>query len=91
MEDPQPIDKSSPEYVWLQVANAIAADIESGKLPAGARLTGERALAEAYGVAIGTVRRAVRELRERGAVITVPARGTFVVGAPGEGHRAHSG
>jgi GntR family transcriptional regulator len=84
MEDPQPIDKDSPEYVWRQVANAIAADIASGRLPVGARLTGERALAEAYGVAVGTVRRAVQDLRDRGLVITVPARGTFVVGTPGE-------
>ncbi|MFI1970356.1 GntR family transcriptional regulator [Streptomyces cinnamoneus] len=44
----------------------------------GARLPGERDLAEEYGVAIGTARRAIQELRERGLLITLPAKGTFV-------------
>ncbi|MFG2347088.1 GntR family transcriptional regulator [Streptomyces phaeochromogenes] len=38
----------------------------------------ERDLAEEYGVAHLTARRATRELRERGLVVTLPAKGTFV-------------
>nr|WP_280836103.1 GntR family transcriptional regulator [Micromonospora sp. A200] len=34
--------------------------------------------AQTYGVARGTVRMAIRELRDRGPVVTVHARGTFV-------------
>lgn len=67
-----------PIYEWQRVSNAIADDIASGHLPAGARLPGERDLAQQYGVAIGTARRAVRDLRERGLVTTLPAKGTFV-------------
>ncbi|WP_326792005.1 GntR family transcriptional regulator [Streptomyces sp. NBC_00841] len=72
------VDPSSPEYVYVQVADAIAADIAAGKLPRGARLPNERDLATSYGIAVGTARRAVEELRQRGLVRTVPAKGTYV-------------
>lgn len=65
-------------YEYLRVADEVAALIESGDLPPGSMLRGERAMAEEYGVAIGTARRAVRELRDRGLVVTLPAKGTFV-------------
>lgn len=71
-----------PQYEYVKLADRIAAEISSGKLPAGAALPGERAMTEIYRVSIGTVRRAVRELRERGLVATLPAKGTFVVGEP---------
>jgi GntR family transcriptional regulator len=67
-------------YVWQRVAARIEQDIADGTLPAGAMLRGERAMAEEYGVAITTVRRAVRDLRDRGLVVTLPAKGTFVAG-----------
>ena len=41
-----------------------------------------RELAAEYGVAIGTARRAVEELRERDLVVTLPGKGTYVIGAP---------
>lgn len=68
-----------PRYEYVKVADLIAADIASGKLPRGAALPGERAMTEVYGVSIGTARRAVRELRERGLVATLPAKGTYVL------------
>ncbi len=67
-----------PAYMYAKVADHLAARIAAGDLPDGAMLPGERALAEEYGVAIGTVRRAVEELRSRGLVVTLPAKGTFV-------------
>lgn len=80
------IDPSRPEYVYVQLAGALEARIRGGDLRPGARLLGERDLAEEYGVAIGTVRRAVEELRDRGLVVTVPAKGTFVADqSPSEG------
>lgn len=71
-------DPTSHVYVYLQVVHHIAEQIRTGRLPAGARLPAERDLAEQYGVAVNTVRRAIRELRDRGLVITVPIKGTFV-------------
>ena len=71
-------DAVGAAYVYMAVADHFAARIESGQLPAGARLPGERELAETYGVALGTARRAVEELRDRGLVVTLPAKGTFV-------------
>lgn len=65
-------------YVWKQAADHIAARIASGELQPGARLEGERELAEQLGVAVGTVRRAVEDLRERGLVVTLPAKGTYI-------------
>ena len=83
MGDQEPVvDPARPVYVWQQVADWIARRIETGELPAGARLEGERELAEQAGVAIGTVRRAVKELRERGLLVTLPAKGTYVAEQP---------
>lgn len=72
------MDFDPRRYVWEQVADAIAAEIESGRLPSGARLPSEADLGAQYGVAPGTARRAVRELRDRGLVVTLPNKGTFV-------------
>jgi GntR family transcriptional regulator len=71
-----------PRYEYVKLADAIAADIASGKLPQGAALPGERAMTDVYGVSIGTVRRAIVELRKRGLVATLPAKGTYVIGTP---------
>jgi DNA-binding GntR family transcriptional regulator len=65
-------------YEWQRVAAVIEAEIADGTLQPGAMLLGERAMAEQYGVAIGTVRRAVKDLRERGILVTLPHKGTYV-------------
>lgn len=70
--------EAGPSYVYARVADHLAARIAAGELPPGARLAGERDLAAEYGVALGTVRRAIEELRQRGLVVTLPAKGTFV-------------
>jgi DNA-binding GntR family transcriptional regulator len=72
------IDPARPVYVYVQVANDIAEQIKAGTLAPGAMLPAERDLAEIYGVAYLTARRAIRELRDRGLVVTLAARGTFV-------------
>lgn len=72
-------DAGEPAYVYARVADHLAARIAAGELSAGAKLPGERDLAAEYGVALGTARRAVSELRERGLVVTLPAKGTFVI------------
>jgi DNA-binding GntR family transcriptional regulator len=67
-----------PEFQYVRVADHIAARIEAGELRPGARLEPERTLAEEYGVAYMTIRRATEELRERGLIVTVHGRGTFI-------------
>lgn len=71
-------DAGEPGYLWEAVAQHLTARIEAGDLPPGARLPGERDLAAEYGVALMTARRAIRDLRERGLVRTLPSKGTFV-------------
>ena len=66
------------ELAYVQIADDIAARITSGELRPGARLLSERALAEYYGRSYQTVRRAMEVLRERGLIITIQGRGTFV-------------
>ncbi|MGW5642197.1 GntR family transcriptional regulator [Saccharopolyspora sp. NPDC003752] len=72
------IDHDGPTTVWQQVADDITADIESGELSPGSRLPSEAELAELYGVARGTVRRALAALTESDVVTVVHGRGTFV-------------
>lgn len=79
MSDREPVvDTSAPAYVYMQVADHVAWQIRVGRLQPGARLAGERDLAQEYGVSIASIRRAVQELRERGLVRTLPAKGTFI-------------
>lgn len=67
------------EYEWKRVARDIERRIRAGEIPQGGRLENERELADRYSVSAGTVRRAVRDLRERGLVTTLPAKGTYVL------------
>jgi DNA-binding GntR family transcriptional regulator len=72
------IAHNGPVTVWRQVADDIAADIGSGRLAPGWKLPPETELAETYGVARNTVRRAVAELVKDGQLVVVHGRGTFV-------------
>lgn len=63
--------------VATQVARDIEADIDAGRIPPDTRLPSEAELAQQYGVARMTVRRAIAQLRERGKVVTIHGRGTF--------------
>jgi len=73
------IDPLGPDFIYIQVANDIAARIEVGEITH--KLPAERALADEYGVAYQTVRHAMAVLRERGLIITRQGRGTFVAPA----------
>ncbi|WP_017606649.1 winged helix-turn-helix domain-containing protein [Nocardiopsis alkaliphila] len=79
MSDVPDFEPSPDAYVYAELADHIAARISVGDLPSGAKLPGERELAETYGVAVGTARRATKELRDRELVKTLPGKGTFVV------------
>lgn len=74
------IDPRGPVPAYVQVADIIAARIASGELQAGRPIPSEESMRQEFGVARGTVRRAVAELRTRGLVFTVPMRGSYVKG-----------
>lgn len=77
-----PFDPSPLRLMYEQVADHIAARIEAGELRPGTRLPPERDIAKEYGVAYNTVRSAMRVLRERGYIVTLHGRGTFVAERP---------
>jgi GntR family transcriptional regulator len=76
--DAPEIDTAGPVHVYVQVADHIEAMISDGRLAPGSRLPAERDLAAEWGVAYDTIRRATALLRERGLILTVVGRGTFV-------------
>lgn len=59
--------------------NAIRADIETGKVAVGAKLSSEAALAQQYGVSRSVIREALRSCTALGLTVTRTGRGTFVV------------
>jgi GntR family transcriptional regulator len=72
-------DSADPPY--RQLAAILRGQIERGEI--AARLPGEKALQQEYGLALATVRKAVKVIRDEGLVRTVPGWGTYVV-PPGE-------
>ncbi|MCO8274403.1 winged helix-turn-helix domain-containing protein [Actinoplanes sp. TRM 88003] len=64
--------------LYVQLADLLAGMIERGELKEGDPLPSESYLQQEYGLARGTVRSAVRLLRERDMVTTAPQRGTYV-------------
>lgn len=63
---------------YLQIEQELAARIERGVLPAGARLPAERDLARDLGVSRMTLRQALARLEHRGLIARAHGRGTFV-------------
>ncbi|MFI6439472.1 GntR family transcriptional regulator [Streptomyces sp. NPDC050759] len=82
MTDRSEVPEFAPQgsqLIYVAVADHVEARISAGELQPGARLPAERDLAQEYGVAYLTVRRAAQVLRDRGLIETVHGRGTFVV------------
>lgn len=72
------IDPRDPTPLYQQVANDIERQIRAGELEPDRAIPSELRIQQEYGVARGTARRVVEELRERGLVYTIPQRGSFV-------------
>lgn len=73
-------DPDLPGYVYLRLADHLSAEIAAGRLRPGSRLAGEQELARTHRVALGTVRRTLTVLRERGLIATWASKGSFVTG-----------
>ncbi|WP_030682949.1 GntR family transcriptional regulator [Streptomyces cellulosae] len=76
------LDPMSARPLYVQLADVIAGKIESGELAPDRPIPSENHLADEYGVARLTARRAAQELRERGLIVTVRGKGSFVVEQP---------
>lgn len=76
-----PFSPTHLELLYVQVAEHIAARISAGELERGSKLPPEREIAVEYGIAYNTMRNAIRVLRDRGLIVTMHGRGTFVTGA----------
>ena len=70
------LNPDRPRYI--AIADAIAADLASGKLNAGDRLPPQRDLAFKLGVTIGTVTRAYQEAAKRGLLSGEVGRGSYL-------------
>ena len=85
---PELVRTGAPIYV--EIADAIARDIDSGRLAPGEKLPPQRNLAFDIKVTVGTISRAYALARERGLVTGEVGRGTYVheganpLGAPPE-------
>jgi GntR family transcriptional regulator len=65
-----------PKHARLRAA--IVEAVESGELAVGAKMVGERELAEALGVSLGTTQKALGRLMQEGFLVRRQGRGTFV-------------
>jgi GntR family transcriptional regulator len=78
------LDRGSPVPLYVQLADYVVSCVTSGAWQPGRRLPSERDLAEEWEVGYMTVRRTMRELRERGVVISVQGKGTYITGNAGD-------
>ncbi len=73
------IDHLGEQPLYQQLAAILRAQIASGELQPGRPIPSEETLAQRYGIARLTARRAVGLLRDEGLVRHVVGRGTFVL------------
>jgi len=76
------LDPQRAQPLFLQLADAIAADIRHGRLRADDALPGSRELAGVLGLNRNTIVAAYEELAAQGSVRTRVGGGTFVAAAP---------
>jgi len=67
-----------PTPLYEQLADILRRMITAGELQPRSPLPSESYLQQEHGVSRGTVRMAMRVLREEGLVVTITGRGTFV-------------
>jgi GntR family transcriptional regulator len=69
------LDHDSATALYVQLAGVIRAQIDSGQIHG--RVPSPRSLAQEYGVAIGTARKALELLRDEGLIRSASGRGHF--------------
>ncbi|MEX0348404.1 MAG: GntR family transcriptional regulator [Paracoccaceae bacterium] len=76
MTQPGPSPNALPLYV--QIAELLTRDIAAGRLIDGERLPPEREMATQLNTSVGTLRKALRQLTERGLLERVQGSGNYV-------------
>lgn len=74
-------DRTSQVTHW-HAANRLRREITDSGLAAGDKIEPEKELADRYGVARGTMRKALAQLRDEGVLASVHGRGTYVAAVP---------
>lgn len=85
------IEKESGLPVYRQIVEQIVEKIQSGDLPAGTQLPGERELSVSTGISRGTIKRSYDELSARRIITRAHGSGTFVaqIANPETLHQKH--
>ena len=78
------LDYRDARPIYIQVIDACRSQITAGVLQNGDRLPSVRELASQLAINPNTIQRAYRELELAGWIATVPGKGCFVCGIPGE-------
>lgn len=63
---------------YIQISERLIRDIDAGRLADGVRLPPERVLSEEFGVAVGTLRKALDELARKGLLERVHGSGNYI-------------
>lgn len=72
------VQTRGPLPVHMQISEMLIREIAAGRLADGSRLPPERELATDLGVAVGTLRRALRDLEEEGLLQRIQGSGNYV-------------
>ncbi len=72
------IDTQSGVPFYIQIADLIEYEIISGAFPSGSQIPSENTLVKKYGVCRATIRQAFQKLVDRGLLVKIRGRGTFV-------------
>ena len=78
------LDYRDARPIYTQIVDNFKSQIAAGILQSGERLPSVRELAGSLAINPNTIQRAYRELELAGWIATVPGKGCFVCGMPGE-------
>jgi GntR family transcriptional regulator len=84
---PEPLDRRGDRALYLQIADQLRVQVESGKLAPGSRLPSEHSLMAAYDASRDTVRKAIGVLKAEGRLDSERGRGVTVRTSPPEQRR----
>ena len=83
--DDETIEYGVAEAVWKQLTRILRARIRAGQYQPRRAVPSEKQIEQEFGVARGTARKAIGQLRAEGLVVTVAGRGSYVADPlPGE-------